>query len=270
MKIWALLLTVFCTFSAFAEDCAHCATTTPPPFPEIPEWPIEYVKIRKINYERHPKASFCTRPIEMIDTIVLHHSETTSTTTPERINEMHMDRNPKDPWLMVGYSYLISSPYAGNTTPKPEVVEGRPLDIVGAHAGSNLFVPMNELQKKLWDDKKVVCGFEGQDFSVDSSKVDGKGGISPNITTIGLVVMGNYSPYSKSNPNGYRAGAVRNPTKATQDTIARTACQLQKKYPLMKSIKWHNYYHSTSCPGRIKNYISQIIAQAKVYGCDFN
>jgi hypothetical protein len=277
LKIILLLLSL--TFSlahGLSPDCYNCARNLSFASPVVPEWPIEYVSIKKINYERNAFASFCKRPVEMIDTIVLHHSETPSTDTPEDINDLHLGRTsqtstgrPQEPWYMIGYSYVVNSPYPGNTRPEAQVAEGRPLDIVGAHAGSQLYVPMNELQKKLWNEKKVVCGIEGGDFTVDPTKVrDGK--ISPNITTIGLVVIGNYAPFSRTNPNGYRKSNPRYPTKATQDLVARTACQLQKKYPLIKNIKWHNYYHNTSCPGTLKNYIGQIKTLARKYGCEFN
>src|SRR6478672_13206608 len=121
---------------------------------------------------------------------------------------------------MIAYSYVINSPYAGGSAPRARVTEGRPLDIVGAHAGSNVFIPMNADQKKMWDDGKVTCGKENGDFKVDPTMVqDGK--IKANITTIGLVVIGNYSPFSKTNPNGYPKKNPRYPTKQTQDMIAR-------------------------------------------------
>jgi hypothetical protein len=183
---------------------------------------------------------------------------------------MHLNRGtPSDPWLMVAYSYQVNAPYAGNTNPAPKVTEGRPLDIVGAHAGSNVFVPMNEDQKKMWDDGQVTCGLEGGNFSVDPKQVK-NGKIKANVTTIGVVVIGNYAPFSRDNPTGWRKKNPRYPTKNTQEMLARLSCQLQKKYPNMKSMKWHSYYHSTDCPGTIKDFIGQIRALAKGFGCEFN
>lgn len=266
LSIFTLLL-----FSSFvmAQDCYNCVpevSLTPP----VPEWPIEYSKIEKVNYPRNSKASFCKRPIDIVDTIVLHHSETPSTNTPERINEYHLARGTKDdPWYMIAYSYTINSPYSGATTPRARVTEGRPLDIVGAHAGSNVFVPMDAEQKKMWDEGQVTCGKEDTAFRVDPTLVK-NGRIKANVTTIGLVVIGNYAPFSKTNPNGYSKKNPRYPTRQTQDMVARMACQLQKKHPRMKNIKWHNYYHATSCPGTLKDYIGQIKALARNYGCEFN
>ena len=257
----------------FSTDCFFCLPwkqESAKPL-TLPEWPIEYVKIEKVDYERNSQtASFCKRPEDMVDTIVLHHSETPSTDSPERINDLHLNRGtPADPWYMIAYSYVVNSPYAGSLTPRARVTEGRPLDLVGAHAGSNIFVPMDEDQKKMWKDGKITCGKEGGEFKVDPT-MEKNGTIKANVSTIGLVVIGNYSPFSKTNPNGYSKKNPRYPTLQTQDMIARTSCQLQKKYPRMKSIKWHSYYHSTSCPGTIKDYIGKIKTLAKKYGCEFN
>ena len=269
-------MTLFVAVPTYAQnqDCYNCTPTwwwnLWFPLPNPPEWPIEYVDIEKVDYERNSHASFCKRPIDMVDTIVLHHSETPSTDTPQRINEYHLQRgSSSDPWYMIAYSYTINTPYAGASTPRTRVTEGRPLDIVGAHAGSNVFVPMDDDQKKMWEDGKITCGKEDSTFSVDPSLVK-NGRIKANVTTIGLVVIGNYSPFSKHNLNGYPKNKPRYPTKATQDLIARMSCQLQKKHPRMKNIKWHNFYHPTSCPGNIKQYIGQIKTLARKYGCEFN
>lgn len=253
-----------------AQDCYNCVSPLDYLKPAVIEWPIEYTTIEQINYERNNNAYFCKRPVEMVDTIVLHHSETPSTDTPERINELHLSRSTQnDPWYMIAYSYVVNSPYPGASIPAARVAEGRPVDIVGAHAGAGIFIPMDAVQKKIWAEGKIVCGKEGGEFKVDP-KYENKGRISANVSTVGLVVIGNYAPFSKKNLNGYPKNKPRYPTKATQDLIARTSCQLQKKYPRMKSMKWHSYYHSTDCPGTIKQYLGQIKALARKYGCEFN
>lgn len=267
MKILFLFLSITLPLSTWSYDCENCAAKKAY---SDPEWPIEFTQIEKVNYQRNKKASFCKRPVEMVDTIVLHHSETPSIDTPERINDFHLQRGTKeDPWYMIAYSYTLNTPYTRESSPRMRVTEGRPLDIVGAHAGSGAFVPMNPQQRKIWDSGKIICGTEGGEFKVDPKQIK-NGKIKANVTTIGLVVIGNYSPFSKTNPNGYPRSKPRYPTKATQDIIARTACQLQKKYPNMKNIKWHNYYHATSCPGSIREYVGQIKAIARNYGCEFN
>lgn len=266
MKLIFLILSLGAPFLTWSQDCVNCA----PKIYSEPEWPIEFARVEKVDYQRNKKASFCKRPVEIVDTIVLHHSETPSIDTPERINDFHLQRGTKeDPWYMIAYSYVINSPYPGSNVPRARLTEGRPMDIVGAHAGTGAFVTMTPLQQKLWDEGKIVCGSENGEFKVDPGQIQ-NGKIKANVTTIGLVVIGNYSPFSKTNPNGYPRSKPRYPTKGTQDLIARTACQLQKKYPNIKNIKWHNFYNSTSCPGSIKDYIGQIKALARNYGCEFN
>lgn len=269
MKIRLLVFNLlFSSFAWAAADCIHCQSYLP--LNESRPWPIEYIKVDKVQYERNSHASFCTRPLEIIDTIVLHHSETPSTVSAENINDYHLTRGTAtDPWYMIGYSYVINSAYPGASLPKLKVTEGRPLEIIGAHAGTNAFVPMSAEQKKIWDEKKVKCGKEGEEGEFDPTMVK-NGKIKANVTTLGLVVIGNYAPFSKTNPNGYSRKNPRYPTKSTLDSVARMSCQLQKKHPGIKNIKWHNYYHNTSCPGLLKNYIGRIKALARMYGCEFN
>ena len=263
------LFSLMISHSVLGQDCPNCLQDQNIFRPVVPQWPIEYVTIHKTQYERNPLASFCKRPIEMVDTIVIHHSETPNTTTPEQINTLHLARGtPEDPWYMIAYSYAINTPYNGATTPKSRVTEARPMELVGAHAGSDAFVTMNEDQKKMWNDGLITCGKENQEFKINPNLIrDGK--IKANVTTIGVVVIGNYAPFSKTNPNGYSPKNPRYPTKSTQDLVARLSCQLQKKYPKINNIKWHNYYHPTSCPGTIKEYINKIITLTRKYGCDF-
>lgn len=235
------------------------------------DWPVELVEIGTENYLRNGHASYCKRPVDMVDTIVFHHSETPSTTTPVEINDFHLNRGtPTDPWLMVAYSYQVNSPYAGNTNPVAKITQGRPLGIVGAHAGSAAFVPMNADQKRMWDEGQITCGVDGGVFGIDPKQLNSKGQIKANVTTIGVVVIGNYAPFSRANPNGFRRSAPRNPTSTTLDLLARLSCQLQKKYPKMKNLRWHNFYNSTTCPGTIKDFVPAIRTLAKGYGCAFN
>jgi hypothetical protein len=235
-----------------------------------PEWPLELVKIEKVKFDRNSQASFCKRPVEMIDTIVFHHSETPSTTTAEWINEFHLSRGtPDDPWYMIAYSYSVNSPYQSMDLPEVRVVEGRPLDLVGAHAGTDAFSPMDDKQRELWDAGKITCGKENQDFQVNPRLIK-DGLIKANVTTIGVVIIGNYSPFSRTNPSGYSPESPRFPTNETQDILARLSCQLQKKYKRIKSLKWHNFYHPTTCPGTIKEYVDGIRTIARKYGCEFN
>jgi len=257
----------------FALDCSDCALKeiiSNTPKVELPIASDDLIQIEKIQYKTNPDASFCKRPVEMLDTIVVHHTAGLPTTTPSEINELHTNRSSNNqPWYMIGYSYVISAPYKNTKTPEAKITEGRPIDLVGSHAGSDSFEKMDEVQKKLWEENKIICGKEGEDFSRDDKMVkDGK--MKTNATTLGVVVIGNYAPIGPFNPSGYAPKKPRYPTQQTLDMIARLSCQLQKKHPRIKNIKWHSYYKPTSCPGTIKAAISKIIKLTKDYGCEFN
>ncbi|MES2527394.1 MAG: peptidoglycan recognition family protein [Bdellovibrionota bacterium] len=254
-----------------SQDCVNCLPGyNPAPILPVQPWPLELIPIQVPVYPRNSRASFCKRPVDMVDTIVLHHTATSSSASAQDINRMHLNEGTAaDPWYMVAYSYLVGAAYPGDSRPANAVIEGRPLDIVGAHAGSNVFLPMTDTQRQIWDSGQVVCGRDGEEFSVNNTLVQ-NGRIKANVTTIGVSVIGNYSPRSISNPLGYNRSRPRLPSVGTIDMIARLSCQLQKKYPNMKSIKWHSQYHSTECPGTIKNVVGQIKTKAKGYGCDFN
>jgi hypothetical protein len=265
MKMLFLLLLSLNAFSQ-SRDCVNCGPEIYPQLPNVPvpTWPLELIEIKKEDLKRNGQVEFCKRPEEMLDTIVLHHSETTSSRTPAIINQYHLDRG----WYMSGYSYMVNAAYPGAVTPMTAVTEGRPIDLVGSHAGTEAFVPMTPAQQEMWDAGKIVCRIQGGELRIDPKQVRGNT-IKANVTTLGVVVIGNYVQYSRRNPSGYPRGKVRNPTVQTQDAIARLACQLQKKYPNIKEIKWHNVYNATDCPGTIQNFVTQIKTMAKGYGCDF-
>src|SRR5665647_2028464 len=180
----------------FANDTFYIAPIERPLNDQEPEWPVELIKIHKEEYVRNRNASFCTRPTDMLDTVVLHHSETLPTDTAQDMNSYHLNRGTEaDPWYMVAYSYVINSPYAKSSNPEPKVTEGRPLDIVGAHAGTSAFVTMNAEQLAMWNDGKITCGKENTEFKVDPILLS-KGKIKANVTTLGVVIVGNYAPFS--------------------------------------------------------------------------
>jgi hypothetical protein len=237
------------------------------------------IEINSVSYLRNTKASFCSRPTDMIDTIVLHHSESRNTDTPEDINRYHLSNgSAADPWYMIAYSLVIMAPYQNETTPLLKAFYGRPLNIVGAHAGSGIFVPMDAVQKNLWAQKQILCGKEYQ-MEYDKTLVK-NGKIKANVTTIGLVINGNYAPFSGpklrngkpnryQNPNGFLP--AKEPTFQLIDSIARLSCQMQKEYPRIKTLAYHDQYHQTSCPGSIQEieHLKAIKDKAKEYGCEF-
>lgn len=238
------------------------------------------IEINPVSYIRNKKATFCTRPTDMIDTIVLHHSESRNTDTPEDINRYHLSNgSAADPWYMIAYSFVIMAPYKGESTPLLKAFYGRPLNIVGAHAGSGVFVAMDSVQKSLWNQKKILCGRENEIPKFDKTLVK-SGKIKANVTTIGLVVNGNYAPFSGpklkngkpnkyQNPNGFLP--AKKPTLELIDSMARLACQMQKEYPRIKTLSYHDQYHPTSCPGTLQEieHLKAIQEKAKEYGCAF-
>ncbi len=229
------------------------------------------IKVESYVYKTNAHAGFCIRPLEMIDTIVIHHSETPVTDTPAFINHMHLGRGSKDsPWYMIAYHYVLNSAYKGQSSPMSQITEGRALNMVGAHAGSDAFVEMDSEQQKLWDAGKILCGKKTVPFKKDPLLLlEGK--IKANVTTIGLVVIGNYGEISPQNLSGYLPGMPNEVSVETLDMIARLSCQLQKKHPRIKNLKWHSYYHSEkTCPGDLKSSVGKIVDMAKEYGCAFN
>lgn len=269
MRNKTLLFTLLIAGQVLAQDCVNCP---PAPIPyvdlAVPQWPLPLIEIEQVNLPRSNRASYCRRPAEMVDTIVIHHTAGFETRTAQDINRDHMNQgSPSDPWLMAGYTYFVNSAYSGGNPVRARVTEGRPIDIVGAHAGSNIFVPMDREQQQMWNRGEITCGRDNN-FRVTPSMVS-NGRIKANVTSIGVAVIGNYSPFSRQNPTGYRRGRPRYPTQQTLNMLGRLSCQLQKKYPRMKEIKWHSYYHATQCPGTLKNYINQIKTIARGLGCDF-
>lgn len=277
-----LLLFLFSQFAAFADESEFTTTTED-------DYGLQKVSAGNdlinvdydIVYKKNPKATFCTRPADMVDTIVVHHSETKNTDTPQKINEYHLVRGtPSDPWYMVAYSFLFMAPYEGDETPPAKAYVGRPIEIVGAHAGTNVYVPMSTYQKSLWTKKQIKCGTKTRQVYDASLVKNGK--IKANVTTIGMVVIGNYSPGGPSNPNGdtryepdengNMVAKGRKPTDNLLDMYARLACQLQKQYPKITKLSYHDNYHATSCPGELqfKNGMQAIQLKAREYGCEFD
>ncbi|HXH32177.1 MAG TPA: peptidoglycan recognition family protein [Bacteriovoracaceae bacterium] len=272
LKLAILLCLNALPLPGHGQDCVDCSTEKLQlsiPRPDLPPWPLELIPIKNVVYDRNLEVSYCKRPVEMVDSIVLHHSASSDLSTSEELNDHHIEKNN---WHMLGYSYVIHSPYQGGPG-STTVSAGRPLEMVGAHAGSTAFVKMNPGQSKLWESGRLVCGIEGSQFKVTPSELMNNQNIKANATTIGVVVVGNYSPFSRTNSTGYSPKYPRRPTGQTIDAIARLSCQLQKKYPLIQNIKWHNFYkdakNGTACPGNIKNFIGDIKLKAKDFGCVF-
>jgi len=269
--IRALSLFFIALSIAHAQECSECkAPLSPAPsWPMGSDWPVEFIPVEKVELRKNPRAIMCKRPPEMLDTIVIHHTESPSTQKPQSVNDYHVNRQSKgEPWYMVAYSYLVSSPYQGENNVRPHVTEGRPIEIVGAHAGSDAYVEMSADQRKIWAEGKIICGKEGGTFNIDPNIVHGSK-IKANVTTLGIVVIGNYSPMSFDNPLGHAGNKKRIPSKQTLELVAKMSCQLQKKYPGIQQLKWHSLYNRTTCPGLLSEYVEEIKKIAGGLGCTF-
>ncbi|MBY0516629.1 MAG: peptidoglycan recognition protein family protein, partial [Bacteriovoracaceae bacterium] len=277
MKL-SLLIALFLCNLAFAQDCVNCQ---PKPWwlrifdwrilPVIPVAP-PLIEIEKPELERDLKASYCRRNEDVVDTIVLHHTETGSSATIQDINQMHLNRGTsEDPWLMIAYHYTVNSAYPGSSNPKTKVSQGRPFEIAGSHAGTGVYKPAPQATVDLMKQDGVMqCGLKDGPLTEADDKFNAAGEVKANYNTVAIVVIGNYAKKSSANPGGYSANSPRYPTKETIATIAKLSCQIQREHPRVTNIKWHNYYKSTSCPGLIKDRIEQIKIEAEKYGCKFN
>jgi len=259
-----LALTTFFALAWAASASAQVPEPTPQPAESL--IPIETVDLR-----RSPRAIFCRRSLQVVDTVVFHHTETPVNTTTEEINQMHLNRGTAtDPWLMIGYHFTIHAPYPTQRG-TGRVTQGRPLDLVGAHAGSDAYKAVSaETVKLLQDPANVQCGPAEGPLTTATDTFNASGDVKANVNTVGIAVIGNYAQYHpQTNPSGYPRGRPRWPTASLIDMAARLSCQLQRENPRITKIYWHNYYKPTSCPGLIRERVAQIKAAARGYGCVF-
>jgi len=277
MKKVLLLLMVALANPVSAKDCEHCVNLPPwltifNPFslPNVPE-PLPLIEIRTPTLPRDAGASYCRRNTEVVDTIVFHHTQTSSTTTVQGINNMHLDRgSADDPWLMIGYHYTINSPYAGGTIPAPVVNQGRPFDLAGSHAGTNAFRAANAETRRLMSQEGAMrCGPANGPLAEAEDKFR-NGLVKANYNTVAIALIGNYAKRTSENPGGYPYNRPRYPSQSTIEMAGKLACELQRKHPRLQTIKWHSYYNATDCPGLVKDRIPQIKAVAARFGCTFN
>lgn len=237
------------------------------------------IEIRKPDYITNDGlATFCKRDPEVVDTIVVHHTATSERTTPEEINEMHLNRNTGgEPWYMIGYNFLVSQD--SYTSSNISYTQGRPVEAAGAHAGGSI-VPSKET-KDLIDKTEISCGSYTNGFEtlpMNTKIINGK--INANQTTFGVAVIGNYAPkkYVKKggvilieNETGYNPkGKIRYPSDAVLRGVAKLSCEIQKKYPRVKKFKPHQFYKQTECPGSVKQRLSKLVQFAKEFSCDFS
>ena len=250
---------------------------------EILEKQKTLIEIEKLDFETSTRtnASMCMRKEDIVSMIVIHHTGTEDTTTPFMINQWHLENgSDQDPWYMIGYNYVISELFEGATPQKPKVFQGRPPEFKGAHAGGYT-KPLTAKERKQIEEKKIYCGnpnskLENTDIKTQFNE---DGGISGNLVSYGIAVIGNYShteymwngiAYIPKNINTTTPDRAPVPTEQIIDSVARLSCQLQRNNPNVKTLVPHFYFKKTSCPGNLANFIRQIKNKALEYGCKFS
>jgi hypothetical protein len=230
------------------------------------------VEVIEVDYKVNQGSFYCKRPMDVVDTIVIHHTATSENESPERINEGHLNRSPDDPWLMIGYHYLVTqkSQRHGLT---PKIYRGRPDNYVGAHAGGEAISREypETLKNKLLT-KKISCGrYPGSLHKVNPT-LDESGNTRANDTTLAISFIGNFAAFDAVlNPTGYRpVNKVYYPSDESLREAAQLVCQLKNKYPTISKLGYHQQYKATSCPGSVKMVLGKIKSFAKEYGCSLN
>lgn len=231
------------------------------------------ISIREVNYPKNANAEYCLRSMLIADTIVFHHSASPETDTAETINSYHLQRGTAHkPWHMIAYHFAINSAYEGSPGNfSTQVSRGRPEEMIGAHAGVDAFTnTLTPAQKEVIEKTGINCGKMGGTFSPKTDIFNPQGKTKINNTSIGIVFIGNYSPFSANNPSGFPVNRPRFPAFDSLELAARLICHLQKSNPGLKKITYHGKFRQTSCPGLVKDKLTIIKNIAEKYGCAFN
>ncbi len=244
------------------------------------ETPKELIPINRIDYEQStdPRSTYCTRPSEMLRMLVIHHTATEEEMSPTEINQMHLENrtNSGEPWKMVGYNYMVSSSFDGATPRNPKVFQGREDTVKGAHAGG-YSAPLSSYETDFYEKLNIQCGNEEVGMKTGSAldQLDSSGGISGNLISLGIAIIGNFSPFKFELIDGVfvpinpDSEPYDSPSNQQIDATARLACDLQKKHKNLKTIVPHSYFKITDCPGSLIKYLNQIKDRATIYGCSF-
>jgi hypothetical protein len=249
-----------------------------PPLPPEPD-EVDKLKIEKIDYKvnSNKNATYCLRDPNVVDTLVIHHTGSSIDFGPEDINEAHIGRSTMgDPWYMVGYNYLVSEKYNGGSFESPSIIQGRPPEMRGAHAGGYTRELSKERKKEL-SQYEIKCGRDDNFVTANMSSEFVGGQISGNITGLGIAILGNYETKYTAHVGGVTLhknvkgnSKITFPSEAVLNKVAQLACKLQRQYPNIKRMVPHSYFKATNCPGSVIARLQTITNMANSYGCNFN
>lgn len=154
------------------------------------------------------------------DGIVIHHTVTPEDKRIRQLQAEHLARKTKKGEPWSDIGYHFIIGVDANGN--PVIYEGRPIEFQGAHT-------------------------------------DSKDGVNLNPHKIGIVIVGNFEPFSAREPQGYRPGTpVQNtqPSPAQLDLLGRLIQKLTRDYPHISSIQSHGQGKSainpghSACPGK--------------------
>ena len=231
------------------------------------------IEIEPVDYKRNQGATYCKRDPSIIDTIVIHHTETFPTDTPLDINDMHLDNGPPDDrWLMIGYNFLMNSAYQDcPSCIETRAYEGRPIDISGAHAGSEVFIKTSAENHLRIAQTGIKCGNEQIGFKdVEDRDLYRGNKVKANHISLGVALIGNYAPFHPlRSVSGYPFRQKRYPSKVAIEGMGKMICELQRQHPNITRVTVHGRLRNTDCPGTVEEKLDDILAIAKEYGCTF-
>jgi len=260
------------------------AETQPDAAENLPEEVDVPVEILNYKQSHDKRSTHCKRDPAMISTIVIHHTATPENVTPHGINQLHLERTTPsgEPWYMIGYNYIVSETYSGATAENLKVFQGRSPETKGAHAGG--YTPaLSPEERAFYGQFKIQCGNDDIGYTEKSAldDTDSNGGISGNLISYGIAVIGNYADVEYKNIGGYMMPininqslsnlmSSKQPSEHTIDLLAKFSCSLQKQNSRITQIVPHQYFKATTCPGSLILYLNKVAEKAKEYGCDFN
>jgi hypothetical protein len=274
-------LTTVMTLKSFNSLTAPTIVLPPVVAPPRPRDIIDNLEIKKLNYpvNKNKNATHCLRDMSLVDSLIIHHTATTNKMTPEGINRDHINNSTRnDQWYMIGYNYLVSTTQHGGSASSPSIIQGRPPEMAGAHAGG-FTKELDEKQIENLKTQKINCGNENEMIEDTADSIlQPDNTINANFTSLGIAVIDNFEARYTVNAGGVVVfrnvqGGVKpkHPSDSVLREVAKLACKIQRDYPNVKKIYPHSYFRATVCPGTLIAYLNKIVEYANQYnGCHYN